>query len=1069
MITARPHPDNPDQTINSYWSRDGESGSYSKTESTVSDNDELLGRTVTRYEYDSRGRPLGAVSEMYDGQGRLLRTESLRPDGQGGWVPAESASASGTEFQDALIHAFENPHRPSGSASVVADAGDGIWTDGGSPRPGLPVDSHDHTDPSSIDAINGLDSQSDAATQARHQQTIQSGLGALSSTLAFLQAIEQDNDVAATVAGVATINQLVATIGPNNLPEALGSYVGTLNGVGSTLGLISSILNLHDAFEAGDGQAIVGASANLGSAGIQAYAAAVTGAELVTKSGVVTTLGQTAGALGVVGGLIAMDNALEHGNALQVAGAAASTAASAMMMAGTVCPPLIIVGVVLSIIGGLVGTDQPMHEGEAHIEWDSDGHLQVATTLDKHGGGANATDWMQKLLNGLQAELAKATDAQGQPLRGLIPQRIPSLGFQFDPDGFNFNGTQGHLYLKWIDEQGQEQTRWYDGMGQRNDGSGQSLALDFAKLVEAAAVPAWEAQTVLEHWQFLTHEAGECAAQANDIQRRVGELQAQMEALIPQSNAEGEYDTFLADPQRQTQVASLQREIAWWQERSDYLQTTAASLCKTADRRALAHSLVHGGAQEASDGLSQSFEALGLQVAAEMAGDTKLRESWVDIDGDGYLERTEWMSANQGVLVIDANLDGRIGVHEFVTQGSGRFALGWLDANADGRLDASDPAFAALKLWLDVNGDGVAFVPVAGTTPGQTPAMASELLGMAEANIVAIEFGDQGAQVVYADGSRQSLSEQRLTGDVRGVAFEQTEGGLLQYDEGAPARRPRRPCCMPLTHAPTTARTNTCTAARTPRWRPATRGSSAPANAASNPRAAAARRAWPPATRVSAQVRPARCSPGRTDGSVAVRATWPPAPAMAAGAICRSAQATRACDRTQAPVRHRRPNNCAAPPWRRLSPDRSGSARGSARARPSPPWRWARARCSGPPWRAPPTAHLPAAPHSPPPRIRRQRRVRAERHRQRVRLEWQRQRARSRAPRDAVPRVRLLAAAWSVHRAALRRARGSLRGGREIAAGRSRLLCNGRLLPRRPPGPGRPLARHAREHQRADP
>ena len=555
MITARPHPDNPDQTINSYWSRDGESGSYSKTERTVSDNDELLGRTVTRYEYDSRGRPLGAVSEMYDGQGRLLRTESLRPDGQGGWVPAESAS--GTEFQDALIHAFENPHRPSGSASVVADAGDGIWTDGGSPRPGLPVDSHDHTDPSSIDAINGLDSQSDAATQARHQQTIQSGLGALSSTLAFLQAIEQDNDVAATVAGVATINQLVATIGPNNLPEALGSYVGTLNGVGSTLGLISSILNLHDAFEAGDGQAIVGASANLGSAGIQAYAAAVTGAELVTKSGVVTTLGQTAGALGVVGGLIAMDNALEHGNALQVAGAAASTAASAMMMAGTVCPPLIIVGVVLSIIGGLVGTDQPMHEGEAHIEWDSDGHLQVATTLDKHGGGANATDWMQKLLNGLQAELAKATDAQGQPLRGLIPQRIPSLGFQFDPDGFNFNGTQGHLYLKWIDEQGQEQTRWYDGMGQRNDGSGQSLALDFAKLVEAAAVPAWEAQTVLEHWQFLTHEAGECAAQANDIQRRVGELQAQMEALVPQSNAEGEYDTFLADPQRQAQVAQL--------------------------------------------------------------------------------------------------------------------------------------------------------------------------------------------------------------------------------------------------------------------------------------------------------------------------------------------------------------------------------------------------------------------------------------------------------------------------------------------------------------------------------
>ncbi len=863
---------------------------------------------------------------------------------------------------------------------MVADAGDGIWTDGGSPRPGLPVDSYDPTDPSSIDAINGLDSQSDAATQARHQQTIQSGLGALSSTLAFLQAIEQDNDVAATVAGVATINQLVATIGPNNLPEALGSYVGTLNGVGSTLGLISSILNLHDALKAGDGQAIVGASANLGSAGIQAYAAAVTGAELVTKSGVVTTLGQTAGALGVVGGLIAMDNALEHGNALQVAGAAASTAASAMMMAGTVCPPLIIVGVVLSIIGGLVGTDQPMHEGEAHIEWDWDGRLQVATTLDKHGGGANATDWMQKLLNGLQAELAKATDAQGQPLRGLIPQRIPSLGFQFDPDGFNFNGTQGHLYLKWIDAQGQEQTRWYDGMGQRNDGSGQSLALDFAKLVEAAAVPAWEAQTVLEHWRFLTDEAGECAAQANDIQRRVGELQAQMEALIPQSNANGEFDTFQADPQRQAQVAQLQREIAWWQERSDYLQTTAASLCKTADRRALAHSLVHGGAQEASDGLSQSFEALGLQVAAEMAGDTKLRESWVDIDGDGYLERTEWMSANQGVLVIDANLDGRIGVHEFVTQGSGRFALGWLDANADGRLDASDPAFAALKLWLDVNGDGVAFVPVAGTTPGQTPAMASELLGMAEANIVAIEFGDQGAQVVYADGSRQSLSEQRLTGDVRGVAFEQTEGGLLQYDEGAPGQA----AAPTVLHA-----TNTRAYDGQDEHM---HGGENPEVEAGDPRlVGTSERSIESESRrseTSVAVGDTRLGAGAAGQALAgqdrrpaaVRAMWPPR---------RQWQQERSVDPRRRPARAIAPRRQGGTGGRTTAPHRRGAGRRrTARARRGDrlgraPHRRGAGRKRGAMARR--GEHRPgasaAAPHSPPPAHPRQRRVRAERHR----------------------------------------------------------------------------------------
>jgi hypothetical protein len=36
--------------------------------------------------------------------------------------------------------------------------------------------------------------------------------------------------------------------------------------------------------------------------------------------------------------------------------------------------------------------------------------------------------------------------------------------------------------------------------------------------------------------------------------------------------------------------------------------------------------------------------------------------------------------------------------------------MSWVDANADGVIDASDPVFAELKVWQDADGDAVADV-----------------------------------------------------------------------------------------------------------------------------------------------------------------------------------------------------------------------------------------------------------------------------------------------------------------------------------------------------------------------
>jgi hypothetical protein len=92
-----------------------------------------------------------------------------------------------------------------------------------------------------------------------------------------------------------------------------------------------------------------------------------------------------------------------------------------------------------------------------------------------------------------------------------------------------------------------------------------------------------------------------------------------------------------------------------------------------------------------------------------------------DFDADGVLTRTGWAGANDALLVWDRNGNGAIdtgaelfgdftplhGAPEGTLAPNGFAALAALDANGDGILDASDPAFAELKLWRDASQDGV--------------------------------------------------------------------------------------------------------------------------------------------------------------------------------------------------------------------------------------------------------------------------------------------------------------------------------------------------------------------------
>ena len=91
---------------------------------------------------------------------------------------------------------------------------------------------------------------------------------------------------------------------------------------------------------------------------------------------------------------------------------------------------------------------------------------------------------------------------------------------------------------------------------------------------------------------------------------------------------------------------------------------------------------------------------------------------YFDHDANGFSELTSWVDSDDGLLVWDRNADGRIssGKELFGSETilfnqakaeNGFAALAELDSNFDGKFDSGDLEWGQIRIWRDVNGDGV--------------------------------------------------------------------------------------------------------------------------------------------------------------------------------------------------------------------------------------------------------------------------------------------------------------------------------------------------------------------------
>ncbi|MHA6318296.1 Ig-like domain-containing protein [Altererythrobacter sp. CAU 1778] len=116
-----------------------------------------------------------------------------------------------------------------------------------------------------------------------------------------------------------------------------------------------------------------------------------------------------------------------------------------------------------------------------------------------------------------------------------------------------------------------------------------------------------------------------------------------------------------------------------------------------------------------------------------------------DMDGDGILDKTGWVSADDGLLALDRNSNGMIDdiseisfLEDVASAQSDLEGLAAFDTNSNGRLDAGDERFFEFRIWRDLNQDGIS--------------QDGELLTLPQSGITALDLTSTGG-----DGGTRGL------------------------------------------------------------------------------------------------------------------------------------------------------------------------------------------------------------------------------------------------------------------------------------------------------------------------
>ena len=176
----------------------------------------------------------------------------------------------------------------------------------------------------------------------------------------------------------------------------------------------------------------------------------------------------------------------------------------------------------------------------------------------------------------------------------------------------------------------------------------------------------------------------------------------------------------VTSPDDLTDASYLSKAHTWMQRQAAEALSAAENLF--GDLRELFNNVM-----EYSSPLVFDLDGDGIELTS-VSGAT----AFFDVGADGFAEATGWVAADDGLLALDVDGDGRIddGSELFGDQtghAHGFLALAQHDGNGDGVIDAADAVFSELVVWQDANADGIS--------------QAGEMRGLAELGIASISTG----------------------------------------------------------------------------------------------------------------------------------------------------------------------------------------------------------------------------------------------------------------------------------------------------------------------------------------
>ncbi|MES2743624.1 MAG: calcium-binding protein [Pseudomonadota bacterium] len=162
---------------------------------------------------------------------------------------------------------------------------------------------------------------------------------------------------------------------------------------------------------------------------------------------------------------------------------------------------------------------------------------------------------------------------------------------------------------------------------------------------------------------------------------------------------------------REHATPELERRLGWWLRAHAYLNQPDPANAAIAGTSALPFTAMRSPVRHAA--LMLDLDADGVETRGPAQSQVLF-----DLDGDGVKTGTGWVGTDDGLLVMDRDGNGMIdNGHELfgdataLDAGGGASdafgALAQEDSNADGKVDVLDAHWSALRVWRDLNQDGI--------------------------------------------------------------------------------------------------------------------------------------------------------------------------------------------------------------------------------------------------------------------------------------------------------------------------------------------------------------------------